>query len=113
MVPPEQQKASLRLLDFKLEPGQALGVIGPSASGKSTLARALTGIWPPAAGAVRLDGAALSHYEPDVLGSYIGYLPQDVVLFDGTVAENIARMQERARTRRRWWPRRRRPARTR
>ena len=94
VVPPEQSKASLRLLDFRLQPGQALGVIGPSAAGKSTLARALTGIWPPAAGAVRLDGAALSHYDPDVLGSYIGYLPQDVVLFDGTIADNIARMSD-------------------
>jgi ATP-binding cassette, subfamily C, bacterial len=93
VVPPEHQKPSLRGLDFALEPGQALGVIGISASGKSTLARAITGIWRPAAGAVRLDGAALSHYEPDVLGAYVGYLPQDVVLFDGTVAENIARMQ--------------------
>ena len=94
VVPPEQAKASLRLLDFRIQPGQALGVIGPSAAGKSTLARALTGIWPPASGAVRLDGAALSHYDPDVLGSYIGYLPQDVVLFDGTIADNIARMAE-------------------
>jgi len=93
MVPPEHNKPSLRGLDLTLEPGQALGVIGVSASGKSTLARAITGIWRPYSGAVRLDGAALSHYEPDVLGSYIGYLPQDVVLFDGTVAENIARMQ--------------------
>ncbi len=92
VVPPEQQKASLRMLDFNVDPGQALGVIGSSASGKSTLARVLTGIWRPAAGAVRLDGAALQHYEPDVLGSYIGYLPQDVVLFNGTVAENIGRM---------------------
>jgi ATP-binding cassette subfamily C protein len=92
VIPPEQQKASLRLLDFRIEPGQAVGVIGPSASGKSTLARALTGIWRPAAGAVRLDGAAIQHYDPDVLGSYVGYLPQDVVLFDGTVAENIGRM---------------------
>jgi PrtD family type I secretion system ABC transporter len=92
VVPPEQQKASLRMLDFRLRPGQALGVIGISASGKSTLARALTGIWRPSGGTVRLDGAALSHYDADVLGSYIGYLPQDVVLFDGTVAENIARM---------------------
>jgi ATP-binding cassette subfamily C protein len=90
--PPEQQKASLRMLDFRVGPGQALGVIGVSASGKSTLARVLTGIWRPAAGAVRLDGAALDHYPPDVLGGYIGYLPQDVVLFDGTVAENIARL---------------------
>ncbi len=92
VVPPEQQKASLRMLDFRIEPGQAVGVIGASASGKSTLARALTGIWKPAAGAVRIDGAALHHYDPDVLGGYIGYLPQDVVLFDGSVAENIARM---------------------
>jgi ATP-binding cassette subfamily C protein len=93
MVPPEHNKPSLRGLEFAIEPGQALGVIGVSASGKSTLARAITGIWRPYSGTVRLDGAPLSHYEPDVLGAYIGYLPQDVVLFDGTVAENIARMQ--------------------
>ncbi len=96
VVPPEQQKASLRMLDFSLTPGQALGVIGASASGKSTLARALTGIWRPSGGSVRLDGAALGQYEPDVLGSYVGYLPQDVVLFDGTVADNIARLQDGA-----------------
>ncbi len=95
VFPPEQQKASLRMLDFTLEPGQALGVIGASASGKSTLARVLTGIWRPASGSVRLDGAALEHYDPDVLGSYIGYLPQDVALFDGTVAENIGRLREK------------------
>ncbi len=93
VFPPEQQKASLRMLSLEVMPGQALGVIGPSASGKSTLARVLAGIWRPASGSVRLDGAALEHYDPDVLGSYIGYLPQDVVLFDGTVAENISRMQ--------------------
>ncbi len=92
VFPPDQQKASLRMLDFRLEPGQALGVIGQSASGKSTLARVLTGIWRPASGAVRLDGAALDQYDQDMLGRYIGYLPQDVVLFDGTVAENIARL---------------------
>ncbi len=92
VFPPEHQKASLRMLDFHLRPGQALGVIGPSASGKSTLARVLTGIWRPASGAVRLDGAALDQYDPDTLGRYIGYLPQDVTLFDGTVAENIARL---------------------
>ena len=94
VFPPEQQRASLRMLDFHVRPGQALGVIGASASGKSTLARVLTGIWRPASGSVRLDGATLDQYDPDVLGSYIGYLPQDVVLFDGTVAENIARMSE-------------------
>ncbi len=95
VFPPDQQKASLRMLSLQLRPGQALGVIGPSASGKSTLARVLAGIWRPASGSVRLDGAALDHYDPDVLGSYIGYLPQDVVLFDGTVAENIGRMLEK------------------
>ncbi len=94
VFPPEQQRASLRMLDFHVRPGQALGVIGASASGKSTLARVLTGIWRPASGSVRLDGATLDQYDSDVLGSYIGYLPQDVVLFDGTVAENIARMSE-------------------
>ncbi len=92
VFPPEQQKASLRMLEFHVKPGQALGVIGASASGKSTLARVLTGIWRPASGSVRLDGAALDQYYPDVLGRYIGYLPQDVVLFDGTVADNIARL---------------------
>ncbi|MCB1370617.1 MAG: ATP-binding cassette domain-containing protein, partial [Rhodobacteraceae bacterium] len=78
VFPPEQQKATLRMLSFHVSPGQALGVIGPSASGKSTLARVLTGIWRPASGSVRLDGATLDQYEPDILGSYIGYLPQDV-----------------------------------
>ena len=92
VFPPEQQRATLRMMSFRLQPGQALGVIGASASGKSTLARVLTGIWHPASGSVRLDGAALDQYDPDLLGSYIGYLPQDVVHFDGTVAENIGRM---------------------
>ncbi|MEM8569489.1 MAG: type I secretion system permease/ATPase [Pseudomonadota bacterium] len=93
VFPPDQQKASLRMMSFNLSPGQALGVIGASASGKSTLARVLAGIWRPSSGSVRIDGAALDQYDPDVLGSYIGYLPQDVVLFNGTVADNIARMQ--------------------
>ncbi|MBA3325903.1 MAG: type I secretion system permease/ATPase [Rhodobacteraceae bacterium] len=92
VFPPDQQKASLRMLEFHVRPGEALGVIGPSASGKSTLARVLTGIWRPASGAVRLDGAALDQYDGDILGRYVGYLPQDVALFDGTVAENIARL---------------------
>ena len=91
VVPPDQQRPTLRMVSFKLKPGQALGVIGPSASGKSTLARTLAGIWRPVAGAVRLDGAELDHYGND-LGRYIGYLPQDIALFEGTVAENIARM---------------------
>jgi ATP-binding cassette subfamily C protein len=92
VFPPDQQKASLRMLDFRIKPGEAIGVIGASASGKSTLARVVTGVWRPASGSVRLDGASLDQYDQDTLGRYIGYLPQDVMLFDGTVAENIARL---------------------
>ena len=92
VFPPDQQKASLRMVDFHVKPGEALGVIGASASGKSTLARVLTGVWRPASGSVRLDGAALDQYDSDTLGRYIGYLPQDVSLFDGTITENIARL---------------------
>jgi len=92
IVPPGQTQASLRSISFDLLPGEALGVIGPSGAGKSTLARALTGVWPPNTGSLRLDGAKLSHYAPEVLGSYIGYLPQQVQLFDGTIAENIAKL---------------------
>ncbi|MFP4326418.1 MAG: type I secretion system permease/ATPase [Paracoccaceae bacterium] len=95
VVPPGQQQAALRLVSFTVNPGQAIGVIGPSGAGKSTLARAITGVWRPAGGRVRLDGATLDQYDPDVLGSHIGYLPQRVHLFDGTVAENIARLSDR------------------
>jgi PrtD family type I secretion system ABC transporter len=91
VAPPGQRTPTLRGLSFDLMPGQVLGVIGPSAAGKSTLARALVGVWQPIAGAVRLDGAELAHWRPDQLGRYIGYLPQDIELFEGTVAENIAR----------------------
>ncbi len=93
VVPPGEQAAVLRMVSFRLEPGQALGIIGPSGSGKSSLARAITGVWRPAGGKVRLDGAALEQYDPDTFGSYIGYLPQRVTLFEGTIAENIARLQ--------------------
>ncbi|MCF6272301.1 MAG: type I secretion system permease/ATPase [Rhodobacteraceae bacterium] len=92
VVPPGENVATLRMVSFRVEPGQALAVIGESASGKSTLARVLTGIWPPVSGKIRLDGAALEQYNPDDLGRYIGYLPQDVVLFDSTISENIARL---------------------
>ena len=81
---------------FRLEPGQAAGIAGPSASGKSTLARALAGVWPPVAGSVRLDGAELEQYG-GALGRHIGYLPQEIALFEGTVAENIARMSPDAK----------------
>jgi len=89
---PIVQAASLRL-----QAGQGLGLIGPSASGKSTLARALVGVWPTLRGEIRLDGAALDQWEPDNLGRHIGYLPQDVELFEGTIAENIARFQPKAK----------------
>lgn len=92
LVPPGEQQASLRMVSFTLEPGQAIGVIGPSGAGKSSLARALTGVWRPAGGKIRLDGATLDQYDPAVLGNLIGYLPQRVQLFDGSIADNIARM---------------------
>ncbi|SNS95249.1 type I secretion system permease/ATPase [Tropicimonas sediminicola] len=92
VVPPGESQASLRMVSFTLPPGKAMGVIGPSGSGKTTLARAITGVWRCAGGKIRLDGAALDQYDPDVLGQHIGYLPQRVTLFDGTIAENIARL---------------------
>jgi ATP-binding cassette subfamily C protein len=78
-------------ISFRLAKGQGLGVIGPSASGKSSLARLLVGVWQPARGKVCLDGAALDQWSPDALGSHIGYLPQNIELFAGTIAENIGR----------------------
>jgi ATP-binding cassette subfamily C protein len=81
----------LRGVSFTLSAGELLGVVGPSAAGKSSLARVLTGVWQVAAGAIRLDGSDLSHWDPQQLGRHLGYLPQDVELFAGTVAENIAR----------------------
>lgn len=89
---PGARSATLRNVSFKVEPGQALGVIGPSAAGKSSLARVLVGIWRAASGVIRLDGAALDQYSDDELGRRIGFLPQEVALFDATVAENIARL---------------------
>lgn len=93
VVPPGERTATLKSVHFNVKPGEALGVIGPSGAGKSSLARALAGLWPSAGGHIRLDGAALDQYAPEVLGKHIGYLPQQVVLFDGTIAENIARLE--------------------
>ncbi len=90
-APPGAKKAVLQGLDFKIEPSQALGVIGPSASGKSTLARLLVGIWLPQKGSVRLDGAGFDQWDRTEIGKYIGYLPQEVELFDGSIGQNIAR----------------------
>src|SRR6201996_9244622 len=91
MVPPGDQKVIVQDINFVLEAGHGLGIIGPSGSGKSSLARALVGVWQPFRGKVRLDGAALDQWAGDVLGRHIGYLPQDVELFAGTVAQNICR----------------------
>lgn len=94
--PPGAPRATLSDLNFSLEAGQGLGVIGPSASGKSTLARLLVGIWRPQKGNIRLDGATFDQWNRGELGPYIGYLPQGVELFDGTIAENIARFNPSA-----------------
>jgi ATP-binding cassette subfamily C protein len=90
---PGQTTAIISDIGFRLEAGQGVGVIGPSGSGKSTLARALVGIWSPVRGTIRLDGAELDQWTPQALGPSIGYLPQGVELFDGTVAENISRLR--------------------
>jgi ATP-binding cassette subfamily C protein len=89
--PPGEQKALIQGVSFDLKAGAGVGIIGPSASGKSTLARAIVGLWQPLRGTVRLDGFTLDQWESDDLGRSVGYLPQDVELFDGTIAENIAR----------------------
>jgi len=94
VVPPSGAHPTLKLDGFDLAEGQALGVVGQSASGKTTLARVLTGIWPPVAGTIRLDGASIDQFGED-LGLHVGYLPQEVSLFEATVAENIARLSEK------------------
>src|SRR5215212_9794856 len=80
-------------ISFELRPGQALGIVGPSAGGKTTMVRALTGIWPILRGHVRLDGAELGHWREDEIGQHIGYLPQEVSLMDATIEENICRFE--------------------
>jgi PrtD family type I secretion system ABC transporter len=91
VVPPGDQRVVVHQVSFALKSGAGLGVIGPSASGKSSLARVIVGAWQPAGGRIRIDGASLDQWDPDELGRHIGYLPQDVGLLSGTVAQNIAR----------------------
>ena len=93
-IPPKSEKPILKNVSFVLESGEALGVIGPSAAGKSTLCRLLVGTWRPSNGHVRLDAADMWAWNPNDLGQHVGYLPQDVELFSGTVRENISRMRE-------------------
>ena len=90
-VPPGGRQPVLRNVSLQIAAGQVVGVVGPSGAGKSSLARLLVGVWPAAGGSVRLDGADIMHWDKARLGPYIGYLPQDVELFEGTIAENIAR----------------------
>ena len=93
---PNSDKVILSDVSFELRSGDAVGIIGPSGSGKSTLARALVGVWPRLRGKIKLDNAALDHWSSDALGKHIGYLPQDVELFDGSIAANIARFDPSA-----------------
>ena len=91
VVPPGSQKVVVHDVSFALQAGNGLGIIGPSGSGKSSVLRALVGVWQPVRGSVRFDAAALDQWSPDDLGRHIGYLPQDVELFAGSVAQNISR----------------------
>lgn len=93
VAPDRQQKPLIAGLNFGLSAGEALGVLGPSGSGKTSFVRALVGVWPAIQGEIRLDGSELAHYDAERLGVAIGYLPQSVDLFDGTVAENISRFR--------------------
>ncbi|MEW5012012.1 MAG: type I secretion system permease/ATPase [Cycloclasticus sp.] len=94
VAPPGTRTPVVKGVSFKLNAGESLAIIGPSAAGKSTLARALLGVWPALSGKVRLDGVDVFDWDRKQLGPYIGYLPQDIELFDGTIAENIARFSE-------------------
>jgi PrtD family type I secretion system ABC transporter len=97
VVPIGEKVPTVQGLNFEVLPGEAVAVVGPSASGKSSLARALVGLWPAIQGSIRLGGAELGHYDRDRLGRLLGYLPQDVILFPGSVHENIARFDPEAK----------------
>ncbi|WP_207870435.1 type I secretion system permease/ATPase [Pseudomonas sp. 51_B] len=94
VAPPGAKAPVIRNISFVAPAGSIVGIVGPSAAGKSTLVRALMGIWPPQHGVVRLDGADISSWDKQALGKYVGYLPQDIELFEGTISENIARFEK-------------------
>ncbi|WP_060495519.1 MULTISPECIES: type I secretion system permease/ATPase [unclassified Pseudomonas] len=94
VAPPGAKAPVLRSISFVAPAGSIVGIVGPSAAGKSTLVRALMGIWPPQHGVVRLDGADISTWDKQALGPYVGYLPQDIELFEGSISENIARFDK-------------------
>jgi PrtD family type I secretion system ABC transporter len=96
VAPPSQRKPTVVNVSFRLSRGAGLAIVGPSGSGKTTLVRALVGAWKPLRGAVRLDGASLDQWNSELLGTHIGYLPQDVELFDGTIADNISRFGDKS-----------------
>jgi ATP-binding cassette subfamily C protein PrsD len=93
---PGTQRVVAHDINFTLKAGSAVGIIGPSGSGKSSLVRAMVGVWPATRGAVRLDGATLDQWKPASLRRHIGYLPQDIELIEGTIADNIARFDQTA-----------------
>lgn len=94
IMPPGSQTPTMRQASFRIDAGTAVGIVGPSAAGKSSLLRGIVGVWPCASGVIRLDGYDIKQWDPEKLGRYIGYLPQDIELFSGTVAQNIARFTE-------------------
>jgi ABC-type protease/lipase transport system fused ATPase/permease subunit len=93
-VPPGHDKAVVAGINFELKAGQVLAVVGPSAAGKTSLVKLLLGVWAPAQGKVRLDGVEISEWSHDEVGPLVGYVPQEIEFFEGTVAENIARLGE-------------------
>jgi ATP-binding cassette subfamily C protein RsaD len=94
ILPPGAQAPTIRQASFRIDAGTAVAIVGPSAAGKSSLLRGIVGVWPCAAGVIRLDGYDIKQWDPEKLGRHIGYLPQDIELFSGTVAQNIARFTE-------------------
>jgi len=94
VIPPDSKEPVLTNVTFRINPGELVAVIGPSGAGKSSLVRTILGIWPPVSGEVLIDGADIKQWDKEYLGKFIGYLPQDIELFEGTVAENIARFEK-------------------